>query len=41
MTVAYSEREDLVELGRKVRHRIDREGRWLIKISNLELLAHP
>ncbi len=32
---------DLAGLERKVRHRIDREERWLVKIPNLGLLARP
>jgi hypothetical protein len=37
--LAYSEREDWVELEDKVKHRIDREKEWPVRISNLELPA--
>ena len=30
---------DWVELEDKLKHRIDREKEWLVRISNLELLA--
>ena len=39
MNLAHPERGDWVELEDKLKHRIDREKEWLVRISNLELLA--